>query len=65
MDHEHEYRSSRRMAKRLADHAADQVNTHPERAAVLAATAQVHATLAQSAATMATARHIEDDEGDE
>ncbi|MGW5880220.1 hypothetical protein ACWFMI_27105 [Nocardiopsis terrae] len=60
-EHHGEYRSARKMAERLAGHAADQVDTHPERAAGLAATAQVHATLALAAATMAAAESSEDE----
>ncbi|WP_306368446.1 hypothetical protein [Nocardiopsis sp. CC223A] len=58
----HEYRTAHKMAERLAKHAADQVDAHPERAAVLAATAQVHATLALAAATKLAAELAEDED---
>ncbi|WP_174546317.1 hypothetical protein [Nocardiopsis dassonvillei] len=66
MNYESDYWSARKMADRLAGHAADQADRKPELAAALAATAQVHATLALAAATMATADRSEwDEEEDE
>ncbi|WP_017590810.1 hypothetical protein [Nocardiopsis ganjiahuensis] len=60
-EHHSEYRSARKMAERLAGHAADQVDRDPARAAVLASTAQVHATLALAAATKLASEPSEDD----
>ena len=58
---EDEYRSAWKLAERLAGHAADQISAYPERAALLAATAQVHATLALAAATKLGAAGPEDE----
>ncbi|QUX26350.1 MULTISPECIES: hypothetical protein [Nocardiopsis] len=57
-----EYQASRKMAERLAKHAADQADPHPDRAAALAAAGQVYATLALAAATKLAAELAEDDD---
>lgn len=55
MTHRHEYDLDRRSAERLAEQAADYAADNPEVGSALAAVAQVHATLALAAATMAVA----------
>lgn len=57
IDYEEQYRESMRMADRISTTAADKaMDGDHQRASALAAAAQVQATLALAAATMAAAR---------
>ncbi|WP_117198524.1 MULTISPECIES: hypothetical protein [unclassified Nocardiopsis] len=55
MSHQHEYDLAHRAAGNLSLQAEGYAADHPEVASTLAAAAQVHATLALAAATMAVA----------
>ncbi|WP_047870449.1 hypothetical protein [Nocardiopsis sp. RV163] len=61
MSYEHEYNLDRRSAEQLAEQAATYATDRPETGSALAAVAQVHATLALAAATMAAAERVEDE----